>query len=50
MKKFFEPEIDVRDLSPVNSVMDDITASGEIPGIDNEKVVTDPAANDEAVW
>ena len=49
MKKFFEPEIELRELSPVGSVMDDITASGEIPGIDNEKIVDDPAT-DEATW
>ena len=50
MKKFFEPEIDIRDLSPVKSVMDDITFSGEYTGPENEKEVTDPAAGDEATW
>ncbi len=50
MKKFIDPEIDIRDLSPVKSVMDDITFSGEFTGPDNEQTVTDPAAGDEATW
>ena len=50
MRKFFEPEIEVRELSPVGSVMDDITASGEFPGPDNEQIVDDPAKGDEAIW
>lgn len=50
MKKFFEPEIELRDLSPVKSVMDDITFSGDYTGSDNEQIVPDPAAKDEATW
>ena len=50
MKTFIVPEIEIRDLSPIQSVMDDITISGEIPGLGgHEHVVTDPA-DDEAVW
>ena len=49
MKEFIVPEIEIRDLSPSQTVMDDITGSGEIPGFGgNEQTVTDPA--DEAVW
>ena len=50
MKKFIEPQLDIRDLSPVKSVMDDITVSQEFPKGDNEQIVPDPAANDEATW
>lgn len=50
MKKFIAPEIELRDLSPVKSVMDDITFSGEFTGSSNEQIVPDPAANDEATW
>ncbi len=50
MKKFISPEITAVDLTPAKTVMDDITASAEFPGIDNEQTVTDPAGNDEAVW
>ena len=50
MKEFVYPEIELRDLSPVRSVMDDITFSGEITSPDNEQTVTDPAAGDEATW
>lgn len=50
MKKFVFPEIELRELAPANSVMDDITQSGEFPGPDNEQTVTDPAKDDEATW
>ena len=51
MKKFIIPEIEIRDLSPSQSVMDDITGSGEIPGFAGiEQVVSDPGASDEAIW
>ncbi len=50
MKEFVYPEIELRDLSPVRNVMDDITFSGEITSPDNEQTVTDPAAGDEATW
>lgn len=50
MKKFIEPEIELRDLSPVKSVMDDITFSGEFPQGGNEHIVPDPGNDDEAVW
>ena len=50
MKKFITPEIELRELTPSQSIMDDITASGEIPGFGgNEQIVPDPAG-DEAVW
>ncbi len=50
MKSFEFPLITVTDLTPVRSVMDDITASAEYPKGDNEQIVPDPAASDEAVW
>ncbi len=50
MKSFVFPEIEVRGLSAAQTVMDDITASMEFPKGDNEQIVTDPAAGDEAVW
>lgn len=50
MKKFISPEISLFELTPVTSVMDDITASTEFPTVDNEQTVTDPAAGDEATW
>lgn len=49
-KIFIAPEIELRDLSPVKSVMDDITFSGEFTGPGNEHIVPDPGKDDEAVW
>lgn len=49
MKKFVSPEISVADLTPVRSVMDDITSSSEFPKGDNEHTVPDPGS-DEATW
>ena len=50
MKDFIFPEVTAAELTPAASVMDDITASAEFPKGDNEQIVTDPAAGDEAVW
>lgn len=50
MKDFIFPDVTVAELAPVHSVMDDITLSTETPKGDNEQIVTDPAAGDEAVW
>ena len=49
MKKFIIPEVEIRDLSPSQSVMDDITVSGEIPKFNGSEVVVDDN-NSEAVW
>ena len=51
MKKFIAPELEIRDLSPCQTIMDDITISGDIPGFDGEVVVGDPVGgSDEAIW
>ena len=51
MREFITPEILITELTPANSLMDDITSSGEIPGFGgNEQIVPDPGAGDEAVW
>ncbi len=48
MKKFETPEIKTLDLTPVNSILDDITLSSE-PVFDGKEItVTD--TSDEAVW
>ncbi len=48
MKRFICPEIEIRDFSPIKSVMDDITLSLE-PAFEGEEIiVTD--TSDEAVW
>ena len=49
MKKFIIPEVEICDLSPSQSVMDDITISGEIPGFSGSEVVVDDKSS-EAVW
>ena len=50
MKTFIVPEIEIRELSPCQTVMDDITVSAN-PAFGNEAIVGDPAAgSDEAVW
>lgn len=51
MREFVSPQIRITELTPADSLMDDITSSGEFPGLgDNETVVPDPGAGDEAVW
>ena len=51
MKKFILPEVEIRDLSPVQTIMDDITVSSETGFGGREQVVNDPATgSDEAVW
>ena len=50
MREFILPELQITELSPANSVMDDITASKEFPGLDNEEVVPDPGKDDEVIW
>ena len=51
MKTFIIPEIEIRDLSPSQSVMDDITISKN-PVMNNEMFVywNKDFANDEAIW
>ncbi len=48
MKKFINPEIQIKDLSPVKSVMDDITLSAQPQFTGQEITVED--TSDEAVW
>ncbi len=50
MKDFIFPSITVAELTSATTVMDDITASAEFPKGENEQIVTDPAAGDEATW
>ena len=50
MKKFIIPEVEIRDLSPVQTIMDDITVSGEIPGFSGSETVVDDKTTDDAVW
>ena len=51
MKEFIIPEIELKELSPSQSIMDDITLSGEIPGFKGlEKLLNADPADDEAVW
>lgn len=48
MKKFLTPEISVTVLTPVNSVMDDITISTEQGFDGEEKIITDQT--EDAIW
>ena len=51
MKKFIIPEIELRELTPSQSIMDDITISSEKPGFTGiERLLNADPANDEAVW
>ena len=50
MKKFITPEVELRELTPSQSIMDDITVSTEAGFGGNEQIVDDPGKNDEAVW
>lgn len=47
MKKFITPEIQIRDLTPDGSVMDDITVSGNEVYFGVEEVVIDSTTDAE---
>ncbi len=48
MKKFTDPQINIRELSSSESIMDDITISAEQPFTGSEQIVEDKT--EEAIW
>lgn len=48
MKKFTDPRVNIRELSSIESIMDDITLSAEQTFDGDEKIVDDNT--EDAVW
>ncbi len=48
MKKFTDPQINIRELSSSESIMDDITLSAEQPFTGSEEIVDDKT--EDAIW